>query len=76
MLSRHAREIDKRAPATIEETMSEQSECPSCHSKDPQKFQAWSTAFGGGWIPWFRCDDEWHKEQEATVKGKTLKGAI
>jgi len=38
--------------------------CPTCGSKDPKKFYAWSTAFGGKIIPWFRCPDKWHKEQE------------
>ena len=49
--------------------------CPTCGSDKHDKFRAWSTAFGGVWIPWFTCDDTWHVEAakqiepEAQAKG-------
>lgn len=43
--------------------------CPTCHSDDPKKFYAWSTAFGGRWIPWYECKDSWHKDEKPAEEG-------
>jgi len=37
--------------------------CPTCGSEDPDKYYAFSIAFGGKWIPWWTCKDEWHSHE-------------
>ena len=56
-------------PGRTGETM-----CPTCGSDDQKKFRAWSTAFGGMWIPWFKCPDKWHEVTENQPSGQQVSG--
>jgi formate dehydrogenase maturation protein FdhE len=56
----------------IQMTEEAQSHCPTCGSTKRNEFWAWTPSFGGRWIPWFKCADEWHlaRATQAAPRGR------